>query len=490
MTRHLILFIFLVIFNNLVAQQSNVALMMRNSFKVIGYKQGKISKTGSGFIIGSYSQNSGFINLCVSNAHVLENLDSAYILFSNDDQFLIKSFIHSNRKLDLAFFTFSSKNKFHDLFKTNSNLTDLESSIGEDIITISSPKGLTNSLSSGLVSGVRRIGSQTLLQFTAPISSGSSGGLLAKKTGIPIGIIVSQFSEGQNINFAIPFQYAIQELLNSNFISKDLSRFFPKEYLLSSMDDYLIKNDSILNDAWNSRNNDQLTFEKLSKINNEDLTEMLLFLKFKLNLDRQNWYHVFQTAFFTWNKYKSKMASFMLIAVANEFNPGNSKASNSKRVFRIQALSDLASKDELSFILYSYVKGAISVINDNYESLEGLYSPLALFIDEHSSTTLDSKDNYDEAADNLAFVISQPTYLSLGIHYAKRSDFHNSLKCFQRNLKYALPNENQYYAKLVIQTHIVLKDYQSACDVFKKYYTNSTQLNNSDMEMIINYYCQ
>ena len=43
---------------------------------------------------------------------------------------------------------------------------------------------------------------QGLLQFTAPVSPGSSGGALLDAHGHLIGIIKSQVREGQNINFA------------------------------------------------------------------------------------------------------------------------------------------------------------------------------------------------------------------------------------------------------------------------------------------------
>ncbi len=42
------------------------------------------------------------------------------------------------------------------------------------------------------------------IQITAPISHGSSGGALLDKYGVLVGITSAGFSEGQNLNLAIP----------------------------------------------------------------------------------------------------------------------------------------------------------------------------------------------------------------------------------------------------------------------------------------------
>jgi S1-C subfamily serine protease len=47
----------------------------------------------------------------------------------------------------------------------------------------------------------------TVLQTTAPISHGSSGGALLNLQGQVLGITSMMMGEGQNINFAIPAKY-------------------------------------------------------------------------------------------------------------------------------------------------------------------------------------------------------------------------------------------------------------------------------------------
>jgi Trypsin-like peptidase domain len=76
--------------------------------------------------------------------------------------------------------------------------------VGEQIIVIGSPEGLTNTVSDGIVSAFRTIEGRRLLQITAPISPGSSGGPVLNGRGEVVGVSVSMLREGQNLNFAVP----------------------------------------------------------------------------------------------------------------------------------------------------------------------------------------------------------------------------------------------------------------------------------------------
>lgn len=83
-----------------------------------------------------------------------------------------------------------------------------ELEIGQPVVAIGNPIGLTNTVSDGLVSAVRRIGpGLELIQISAPISSGSSGGPVLDDRGRVIGVATLQGREGQNLNFAVPISY-------------------------------------------------------------------------------------------------------------------------------------------------------------------------------------------------------------------------------------------------------------------------------------------
>jgi len=75
--------------------------------------------------------------------------------------------------------------------------------IGERVYSVGSPDGFFNTFTEGLLSGKRRVKGRQLLQFSAPITGGASGGGIFDKNGKLLGIIKSGMQEG-NINFAIP----------------------------------------------------------------------------------------------------------------------------------------------------------------------------------------------------------------------------------------------------------------------------------------------
>lgn len=75
---------------------------------------------------------------------------------------------------------------------------------GEGVIVIGAPEGLSNTVSTGIVSAIRQLTGRTLVQISAPISHGSSGGPVLNMRGEVIGVSVSVLSEGQNLNFAVP----------------------------------------------------------------------------------------------------------------------------------------------------------------------------------------------------------------------------------------------------------------------------------------------
>jgi S1-C subfamily serine protease len=75
--------------------------------------------------------------------------------------------------------------------------------IGERTYSIGSPKGLELSMAEGIVSSKRTVDGGRLIQTTAPISPGSSGGGLFDAQGNLIGITTFMLKDSQNLNFAI-----------------------------------------------------------------------------------------------------------------------------------------------------------------------------------------------------------------------------------------------------------------------------------------------
>jgi tetratricopeptide (TPR) repeat protein len=92
---------------------------------------------------------------------------------------------------------------------------------GNPVFTISNPAGLEKSISTGVVSNIREFDGRWLIQITAPISYGSSGGPVLNERGEVVGIAVAILSEGQNLNFAVPAEKLVDLLSGKSIDGRD-----------------------------------------------------------------------------------------------------------------------------------------------------------------------------------------------------------------------------------------------------------------------------
>lgn len=84
--------------------------------------------------------------------------------------------------------------------------------VGESVFVVSNPRGLEATFSKGIVSGIRSRDGATVLQITAPVSEGSSGGPVLNEAGEVIGVVFAVRPDGQNLNFAVPVSYVRETL--------------------------------------------------------------------------------------------------------------------------------------------------------------------------------------------------------------------------------------------------------------------------------------
>jgi S1-C subfamily serine protease len=75
---------------------------------------------------------------------------------------------------------------------------------GQRVYAIGAPMGLELTISEGIVSALREVDTGKVIQTTAPVSPGSSGGGLFTADGRLVGIVTFQHKFGQNLNFALP----------------------------------------------------------------------------------------------------------------------------------------------------------------------------------------------------------------------------------------------------------------------------------------------
>lgn len=78
---------------------------------------------------------------------------------------------------------------------------------GQKVFTIGAPQGLDLTISDGIISSLRETSMGMIIQTTAPISPGSSGGGMFDTAGRLVGITTFQSRAGQNLNFAVPVDW-------------------------------------------------------------------------------------------------------------------------------------------------------------------------------------------------------------------------------------------------------------------------------------------
>ena len=159
---------------------------------------------GSGFFINQYG-------LAVSNYHVFKGTgigQEAIKLSGSDNIYKVVEVIKSSEAEDFIVFRVDVSNTdFIPVAKFKPN-------VGEKVYAIGSPRGLENTFSSGEVSQWR---DKNLMQISALIDHGSSGGALINEYGEVVGITSGSFADGSqaNLNYAWSID-AIKPYLNCN----------------------------------------------------------------------------------------------------------------------------------------------------------------------------------------------------------------------------------------------------------------------------------
>ncbi len=166
-----------------------VKIVSPSVVQVIGYKNGKIVQTGSGFIAED--------GAVVTNFHVVNGIDDAFIKLSNGSQKQVLGLAHYSEGADLAILLVREVDGIRGL-----SLAASLPEVGERIYVLGNPEIFTGTLSDGLVSAKRRDDYGAVVQITAPISHGSSGSPVFDNGGLVVGVAMGSVESGQSLNFA------------------------------------------------------------------------------------------------------------------------------------------------------------------------------------------------------------------------------------------------------------------------------------------------
>ncbi len=161
------------------------------------------SSLGSGVIIDG---KRGFI---LTNNHVVMEASSIKVMLASGDEF-DASVVGTDPESDLAVLRFDAGHPMPEVKMGTSG--DLM--IGETVIAIGNPFGLSHTVTTGVVSATKRSfrtekrAFHDFIQTDASINPGNSGGPLLNIDGELIGINTAIYSKAEGIGFAIPIDRA------------------------------------------------------------------------------------------------------------------------------------------------------------------------------------------------------------------------------------------------------------------------------------------
>ncbi|MGA2663570.1 MAG: trypsin-like peptidase domain-containing protein [Nitrososphaerales archaeon] len=153
----------------------------------------------------------------VTNYHVVNGVSNITVTFSDGDAYPGRV-IGTDPYSDLAVVTTNApSSEFVPLTIVSSSGVE----VGQPVVAIGNPYGLSGSMTFGIVSQLGRTIQEAttgnfsisgIIQFSAPINPGNSGGPLLNANGMVIGITTATVNGSQGLGFAIPSSTILEEL--------------------------------------------------------------------------------------------------------------------------------------------------------------------------------------------------------------------------------------------------------------------------------------
>ncbi len=189
----------------------------------------RVSSAGSGVIVDAVN---GYI---ITNHHVVADADEIQIS-TFDGQILNAAIVGSDERTDIAVIRIDED----DLASFEGELTEMPIGdsetlrVGDFVLAIGNPFGLSHTVTSGIVSALGRMGIgngntlEDFIQTDAAINPGNSGGALINMSGELVGInsaIISRSGGNMGIGFAVPTEIAssiMRQLLDFGEIRRGL----------------------------------------------------------------------------------------------------------------------------------------------------------------------------------------------------------------------------------------------------------------------------
>ena len=152
---------------------------------------------GSGFFVAP--------DTLLTNVHVVGRNSSVTIRRASGE--VVPARVESTApQVDIAVLKLSAIDKMQPVLTLGSTGS---ARIGQEVFAIGTALGLLqNTLTRGIVSGIRQTPTATLVQTDAAVNPGNSGGPLIDRTGRVLGIVTMGYTDRQGLNFAVGIDHA------------------------------------------------------------------------------------------------------------------------------------------------------------------------------------------------------------------------------------------------------------------------------------------
>lgn len=186
-----------------IARENTPAIVAINVLKEDGS-----TFTGTGFVLTPDG-------LIATSRHVTADATYANVTFSNGAVSGEAQTLAQAANVDLALLKIDAQN-----LPTVTVASSAEVRPGQEITVIGNPRRLQNTVSSGLISQVRKKANGTIWhQISAPISPSSSGSPVFNQDGKVISVAFASYpgENNQNLNFAVPSDYLLRLVQMAGF---------------------------------------------------------------------------------------------------------------------------------------------------------------------------------------------------------------------------------------------------------------------------------
>jgi len=175
-----------------IAANAHAALLLIRALDAHGDTLG----LGTGFLV---SPDGRF----VTNYHVIQEAAQLVVKVLDGAEYRDVQLVAADPASDLALMQIPNASNLPALRMGS----DAAMEVGDRVFVMGNPLGMAGTFTDGMVSGKRPLEGVAMLQISAPISAGSSGGPVMNERGEVVGVATMMVMGGQNLNMAVPVRY-------------------------------------------------------------------------------------------------------------------------------------------------------------------------------------------------------------------------------------------------------------------------------------------